>query len=497
MVPADLHGDADRPVPIAQRLADLGRERGDAAAVVCGERSISWADLDRQGNRVARALTARGVRLGDLVTIALPNGVDFVVASAACWKLGAVPQPVSARLPAAELQAIVALADPPIVLADQVLAVGRPVCDVPALLGESGDDSPLPVRISPSWKAPTSGGSTGRPKLILAGQPGVVTRPSVERWRHEPHGTMVMPGPFYHNGPFISAMNGLFEGSRLIVMERFDAEGTLRLVEQHRATWLYLVPTMMSRIWRLPAEVRSAYDLSSLRTVWHLAAPCPAWLKEAWIGWLGPDVIWELYAGTEAQARTDISGREWLEHRGSVGRVTYGAMRILGPDGEEVPPGQVGEVWMRGPDGAPPSYRYIGAEPRQRDGWESLGDMGWMDENGYLFLADRSTDMILVGGENVYPAEVEAALESHPGIASSAVIGLPHDDLGQRVHAIVQAPADLDLDEVRRHLADQLARYKHPRSFEIVTAPLRDEAGKVRRSQLRADRIAAASGGPG
>lgn len=267
MVLADLHGDADSPVPIAQRLADLGRERGDEAAVVSVERSIRWADLDRQGTRVARALAARGVRLGDLVTIALPNGVDFVVASAACWKLGAVPQPVSARLPAAELQAIIALADPPIVVADQVLAVDRPVCDVPILLGESGDDSPLPVQISPSWKAPTSGGSTGRPKLILAGQPGVVTRPSVERWRHEPHGTMVMPGPFYHNGPFISAMNGLFEGSRLIVIERFDAEGTLRLVEQHRATWLYLVPTMMSRIWRLPAEVRSAYDLSSLRTV--------------------------------------------------------------------------------------------------------------------------------------------------------------------------------------------------------------------------------------
>ena len=246
MVLAGLHGDADSPVPIAQRLADLGRERGDGTAVVCGERGIGWADLDRQGNRVARALAARGVRLGDLVTIALPNGVDFVVASAACWKLGAVPQPVSARLPAVELQAIIDLADPPIVLADQVLAVDRPVRDVPALLAESGDDSPLPVRISPSWKAPTSGGSTGRPKLILAGQPGVVTRPSVERWRHEPHGTMVMPGPFYHNGPFISAMNGLFEGSRLIVMGRFDAEGHAAAGRAAPGEWLYLVPTMMA-----------------------------------------------------------------------------------------------------------------------------------------------------------------------------------------------------------------------------------------------------------
>jgi bile acid-coenzyme A ligase len=490
LVPA---ADISGTVPIGQRIADLGAERGEAAAVVSGNGSISWASLDRQSNRVARALASRGVGNGTFVTIALPNGIDFIVASAACWKLGAVPQPVSAKLPDLELQAIIGLADPPVVLADQALTAARPVCDVATLLGESGDDSPLPVQISPSWKAPTSGGSTGRPKLIVAGQPGVVTQLAAQRWRHEPHGTMVMPGPLYHNGPFISAMTGLFEGSRLILMERFDAEGTLRLVDQHRATWLYTVPTMMSRIWRLSAETRSAYDLSSLRTVWHLAAPCPAWLKEAWIGWLGPDVIWELYAGTEAQARTEISGREWLEHRGSVGTVTYGAMRILGPDGVELPPGEIGEIWMRGPEGAPPSYRYIGAEPRQRDGWESLGDMGWLDEDGYLYLADRATDMILVGGANVYPAEVEAALESHPDIASSAVIGLPDDDLGECVHAIIQAPADLDLDEIRRHLDEQLARYKHPRSYEIATAPLRDDAGKVRRSQLRADRINASA----
>lgn len=265
-------------------------------------------------------------------------------------------------------------------------------------------------------------------------------------------------------------------------------------MEQHRATWLYLVPAMMSRIWRLPEDVRGRYDLSSLETVWHLAAPCPPWLKEAWIDWVGGEVLMELYAGTEAQAGTVISGTEWLAHRGSVGKTLYGEITILGPDGEQLPAGTVGEVFMRRGEGQPPSYRYIGAEARTRGDWESLGDVGWMDEDGYLYLADRRTDMVLVGGSNVYPAEVEAALDEHPQVASSAVIGLPDDDLGQVVHAIVQpAPGvdAVDLDDLRRYLADRLVRYKQPRTFEFVSEPLRDDAGKIRRSQLLADRVAA------
>jgi bile acid-coenzyme A ligase len=360
---------------------------------------------------------------------------------------------------------------------------------VETLLAEAADDSPLPLLVSPAWKAPTSGGSTGRPKLIVSGTPAVVSEFGAALWRHEPGGVMVMPGPMYHNGPFSSAMAGLFEGSTLVLLPRFDAEGTLRAVEQHRATWLYLVPAMMGRIWRLPEDVRTAYDVSSLRTVWHLAAPCPEWLKQAWIDWLGAGAIWELYAGTESQAGTVISGEEWVAHRGSVGKVSYGEMTILDPDGNPLPAGEVGEVWLKRPEGAPASYRYVGATPRRRGEWESLGDVGWMDADGYLYLADRRTDMILVGGANVYPAEVESALDEHPLVASSAVIGLPDDDLGHVVHAIVQAPPDLDLDDLRRHLDERLVRYKQPRTFEIVDEPLRDEAGKVRRSALRDARL--------
>lgn len=178
-------------------------------------------------------------------------------------------------------------------------------------------------------------------------------------------------------------------------MPRFDAATALALVAEHRVDWMYAVPTMMHRIWRLPESERTRYDVSSLRVVFHMAAPCPVWLKQAWIEWIGGDVILELYGGTEAQAITVITGTEWLDHRGSVGRPVLGEMVVLDIEGKALAPGEVGEIWMRrGPDAAP-SYRYVGATPKsRRGGWESLGDMGWKDTDGYIYLSDRDTDMI-------------------------------------------------------------------------------------------------------
>jgi 3-phenylpropionate/cinnamic acid dioxygenase small subunit len=255
---------------------------------------------------------------------------------------------------------------------------------------------------------------------------------------------------------------------------------------------------MMQRIWRLPDDVRSRYDVSSLETVMCTGAPSPAWLKRAWIEWLGPEKIWEAYGGTERIAGTMIDGVEWLAHPGSVGRPTLGRqVRILDEQGRELPPGRVGEVYMMPPGGQGSTYRYIGAEaPATADGWETLGDMGWLDEDGYLYLVDRKTDMILSGGANVYPAEVEAAIDAHPAVRSSAVIGLPDEDLGQRVHALVDAPHGVSEGELRAHLAEYLVRYKIPRTIEFVRAPLRDDAGKLRRSALREERLHAAARSP-
>ena len=212
------------------------------------------------------------------------------------------------------------------------------------------------------------------------------------------------------------------------------------------------------------------------------------WLKEAWIGWLGPDRVLELYGGTEAQSFSIITGAEWLEHRGSVGRPLMGEMCILDPDGRELPPGQVGEIWMRRGEDAPPSYRYVGARARTRPGnWESLGDLGCKDAEGYIYLSDRETDMILVGGANVYPAEIEAALDEHPGVTSSCVIGLPDEEYGNAVHAIVQAKAGqtIDLDELRTFAEPRLANYKRPREYELRAELPRTDSGKLLKRVLR------------
>ncbi len=474
-------------VSYAQRLADHARAAPDRLAVVDPHRSVTRGELDALATRTAHAFAELGVGPGDLVTIALANSIEFVAAAMACWKLGATPQPVSFMAPAIEVEAIVELAGSKLVVGAEPGSHGDRVClpagwEPPA----SGDTRPLPDAVSTPWKAMTSGGSTGRPKLILAGDGGRIDPGAKPLLMVDPDGCMMMPGPLYHNGPFVWTTTALLAGATVVLGGRFDAETTLALIERHRADVLYVVPTMMQRIWRLPEQVRNRYDVSSLRAVWHLAAPCPAWLKEAWIGWLGAEKIVELYAGTEAQASTVITGTQWLEHRGSVGRPLSGQMKAVGPDGEELPPGEVGEIFMRSGDPTRKTYAYVGAEARTLgDGWESLGDMGWFDGDGFLYLADRKADMILVGGSNVYPAEVEAALEEHPAVQSAVVIGLPDDDLGHRPHALVHAVGDVAADDLRTHLGERLVRYKIPRSFEFVDEPLRDDAGKVRRSALR------------
>jgi len=286
-------------------------------------------------------------------------------------------------------------------------------------------------------------------------------------------------------------MIALFRGNHVCITTRFEAEETLSLIEQQHIAIVYMVPTMMQRIWKLPESIRTQYDLSCLETLWHLAAPCPEWLKQAFIDWLGPEVIWELYGGTEGQGSTIINGFEWLKHRGSVGLPGVACeMKIVDENYATLPSREIGEVFIRPLTGQGTTYHYIGAQAKSIEGgWESLGDMGYMDEDGYLYLADRQTDMILSGGANIYPAEIEAALDAFPGVRSSAVIGLPHEDLGSVIHAIVDSTETIIEEALLAHLTERLTRYKIPRTFEWVSEPLRDDAGKLRRKQLTAERV--------
>ncbi len=480
--------------PIGVGIGQLAQADPDRPSITHEERTLTRAELESRTNRLARAYERLGVTQDSFVTIGLPNGIEFYEAAVATWKCGATPQPVSSHLPAAERSAIIDLADPSLVVGVDLAEVGgRPAVPVGFEPDPELSDEPVPPRIAPSFKAPTSGGSTGRPKLIVAAMPGVMEPLAMARWvvQIPENGVHLVTGPLYHNAPFSLSSSALLGGNHLVVMSRFEAAKALELVERYRVDWMYAVPTMMHRIWRLPEHERNRYDLSSLRIVFHMSAPCPVWLKMAWISWLGPEKIWELYAGTEGQATTIIRGEEYLEHPGSVGRPFMGEMKILDADGTERASGEVGEIWMRTGAGAMSNYRYVGAEPRAReDGWESLGDMGSMDADGYIYISDRESDMILVGGANVYPAEVEAALDEHPAVRSSCVIGLPDEEYGNVVHALVQSDEPIDETELSEFLRERLTRYKVPRSYEFVSEPLRGDDGKVRRSALRAERVA-------
>jgi bile acid-coenzyme A ligase len=477
--------------PISTQLQRLAAQIPDRPAVTCAGRTLTRSELDASANRLARAFAERGVGPGDYVTIVLPNSLEFLEATIACWKLGAVPQPLPARLPDPEFEGILALRP-------RALLVGRadPRGEIPSLpadftLDGTYSDEPLPEAVSPAWKSMASGGSTGHPKLIEVGgdsrYPGALFGQALGAQEDD---VSLMSVPMSHNTGMVSAAVALLMGHHLVVMPRFDPADFLRLITEHRVSYLATAPTIMHRVLPVYHADPQAYDLSSIRRMWHVGGPCPPSVKEAWIELVGPDALWEMYGGTELQAITVLSGTEWLAHRGSVGRVVAGEMKVLDDDGNECAPGVTGEVYLRPSPGTAATYRYIGATAKTHDGWDSLGDLGYFDEDGYLYLSDRRVDMFTVGGKNTYPAEIENALCGHPQVLSCLVVGVPHEDLGQVPHALVQADGDLDETGVQAFLRERLETHKVPRTVEFVDHPLRDDAGKARRSAVRDEVIA-------
>jgi bile acid-coenzyme A ligase len=484
-------------VPMPAALIAAARAEPEAPALTVDDVTLTRAELVALSVGYAQVLESRGVTAGDIVSVLLPNCHDFIAAVVGAHMLAATPQPLSNRLAPAELEAILDLTEPASIVVedDDSRSLDFPLLRTGEVeSAEVGAEVPTAYveAMALFWKAPTSGGSTGRPKVIVSLSPAMVD-PDDEALGSLTHlptdGAIVVPGPLYHNGPFLFAMFGLLRRNHVVLSSRFDPRRTLEQIERHRASYLYAVPTMMLRISRLSDEERDAIDVSSLQTVMHTGAACPRWLKEDWMERFGDEAIHEIYGGTEQQANAVISGAEWRRHRGSVGRAVAGEFRIVGEDGAEVPVGEVGEIYLRKDAEATPTYRYLGAEAKRIDGgWESLGDMGWFDSEGYLYLADKRSDLILRGGANIYPAEVEAAIEAHPAVLEAVVVGLPDQDLGQRVHAIVRSTGALDFEDLIAHLGECLSRYKIPTSCEFVTEPLREDSGKVRRSLLRDER---------
>jgi bile acid-coenzyme A ligase len=418
-----------------------------------------------------------------------------VIAALAAWKLGACVLPLRWDLPEWERARLLELARPALVVAGDWDPHGAPLLPLADVVAsESGPAPEREDRVADPARALASSGSTGRPKLILKpGRGETVPGQTLGRVVDTPPGTVteLIPAPLYHTNGFMLVHSVLQNGDCALLMERFDAQRAVALIERHRVQFVTMVPTMLLRIARLPDFARR--DFSSLLAVLQGGAPCPAWLVHAWIERVGAERFYMTYGSTENAGLSRIRGDDWLAHPGSVGRPWNSEFRILDESGRALPPGEIGEIFGRSTTSPGPTFEYVGAPPARStpDGFASVGDLGWLDAEGYLYIADRRADMVITGGANVFPAEVEAALLEHPGVADVAVIGLPDPEWGQRLHALWQArepqrpPAE---EELVRHCRTRLVPYKVPKSFERVAMLPRSEAGKLSRSALVEER---------
>ena len=451
------------------------------------EPGFAWPDLDRRSSQLAGALSARGVGWGDRIGLGLRNSPQFVLAALAAWKLGAVPVPVRWDLPDWELGRLREVIAPRVYLDPG---------DIPWIDATAGLGVPdLPDRVAPQMNGICSSGSTGTPKVIVTERPAVYDPrmgvPFIDLWNPVPRPqTIAVLAPMYHANGF-TTLYSLLAGDRLVVLEKFDAARVVDVIERHRVSTFTATPTMLQRIADLPGI--DGRDLSSIQWFIQGAAPMPPSLVHRWAGLIGPERIVMAYGMTEGLGLTALRGDEWMAREGSVGLGIRGTeVRILGPEGARLPAGEIGEIYLRTPADA--GYRYLGPAPRLRtadDGFATAGDLGYLDSDGYLYLVDRRVDMIITGGANVFPAEVEAALIDSPAIADVVVIGLRDPEWGRRVHAIIE-PADPAappaLGDVRDYARSRLAAYKVPKTIEIVAAIPRSEATKVNRGALVAAR---------
>jgi long-chain acyl-CoA synthetase len=497
--------------------------------IISGERRASTAALNERAARAAAGLASLGVGPGDLIAIYLRNDLPFFEASFAAGLLGAYPTPVNWHYTEDEARylfensgakAVVIHAD----LIEPIRAAfppGLPVLvvrtpeEVGSAYGINEQQWSIPEGMidwsswlegfepyaGPAGEAPGTiiytSGTTGRPKGVRRRPPnaeqaavsGRILR-LVFGFGDDPGSIVtVVTGPMYHSAPNAYGLMAGRMGAKVILEPRFDPEELLSIIEQEKVTHLHMVPIMFNRLLKLPEAVKARYDLSSLRFVVHAAAPCPAPIKRSMIEWWGP-VINEYYGATETGAVTFCNAEEWLAHPGTVGRAVPDAeVLVLDKEANALPAREVGEVAAR--VHAIADFTYHGDDQKRRDsekaGLITPGDIGYFDEDGFLYLCDRAKDMIISGGVNIYPAEIEAELQKMPGVADCAVFGIPDDEYGEAVCAAVQAlpGAELDVTGVRAFLRERMAGYKTPKSVEFHAELPREDSGKIFKRKLR------------
>ena len=508
---------SDPAGPWDQRLGFwwIAEDHPDLPAVVeSPDGAFSYGELASRAHQLVHLLRARGVQPGDAVAALLPNGVELLACSLACQEAGWYFIPLNTFLTEYEVATILEHSGACALLTDEQFAAHVKGVDHAALTAAlavgaiDGFESLAEARATVSTAEPEArtpgsifvytSGTTGRPKGIrrprMTGDPGQVANDAAVFGRAFDFvpfgGPHLVSTAMYHGGSHSYCMGALNVGHPLAIMGRFDAEEALELIERHRVYSAYMVPTQFHRLLRLPPETRARYDVSSLHSVVHSAAPCPLEVKRQMMEWWGP-VIWETYGGMEGAA-TIAKPHRWLEKPGTVGRAIRGIrLRILDDDGEELGPGEIGAIYF-GSDA--PSFEYVGDEETTRAAYRgrlfTIGDLGYLDADGYLFVRDRAKDMIITGGVNVYPQEIEAVLGEHPGVVDVAVVGIPDAEWGELIVAVVEpAPgtvADAALaDELLALCRDRLARYKCPKRVEFRDSLPRTDAGKLYKRQLR------------
>ena len=489
----------------------------EPTGVRCGRSFSTYPDLFGRALRATRGLHELGIGGGDRVALLLRNSLEFLEASIATVPLGASAVPVNWHWRGDEIAHVLSDsgAKALVVHADLWPAIAPSVPDGVALIvvptaEGPGWDPPAGALSWPEWLAsnepwaqpPQTGpvsiiytsGTTGRPKGVVRAQATASQREQTqailgEIFKLAPEERTVIPAPMYHTAPNAYALAAAIRGMDMTIMTSFEAEEFLRIVAEHRVTVVQMVPTMFVRLLALPEQVRSRYDLSSLRWVVHAAAPCPPDVKRAMIEWLGP-IVAEYYGGTETGPVVFCTSEEWLAHPGTVGRpLERAVVKVLDADGNELPAGQSGEIYMW--LDVWPDFSYAGDEEKrrsvERDGLVSCGDIGYLDTDGYLHLNDRRSDMVISGGVNIYPAEIEACLLAMPGVRDCAVFGVPDDEFGEALAAYIelQDGAHLSGDSVRAHVRSRLAAYKTPRLVEFRDSLPREDSGKIFKRRLR------------
>jgi long-chain acyl-CoA synthetase len=489
----------------------------DRTALVCGSRRLTYGELERWVNRVAHALAARGLVVCGRVALLLPNGPEFLAVTHAAAKLGALAVPINWRWRRGEIAYVLADAAPDVLVLDQTFleegaaaraTAGRPGVERCLVVGGATDLPSFEEAVAPAPDTPPSAavrqggfnvlvytsGTTGNPKGVVhpTFDPAVgfeAQKRLVDMWGFRTDDVHLVVGPMYHTMPNAYAAQHLFVGATVVVMPRFDAEECLRLIARERVTTSSMVPAHFIRIVELAPEVRAGHDLSSVRKILHAAAPCPPEVKRRIMQVFPPDTVWEFYGASEGPG-TIISPSEWLERPGSVGRPWPGVtVKVLDDDGRELPAGEVGTIYLSTLGSRKFSYHNAPEKTAAafRGDFFTVGDMGWLDEDGYLYIADRRTDMVISGGVNIYPAEIEAALLAHPDVVDAAVFGIPDERWGESLHAVVEPRRGTSprAESLRAWCRERLADYKTPRSVDLVAELPRDPNGKVLKRQLR------------